>query len=158
MKKFALHCALALVIPMIIGCAGAGTRGMGLVLDSTYLYSRPDSSSGHTAKVNRGEAVILKANPEKGAVDGWVNIALSDEETTGWIKKEYLHDGPKIAITLTEKTLLHVRPDDQSQTIKTLQSGTPLFVLQQKGNWKKVSVDYSLSGWINTAMYESGIR
>ncbi len=158
MNRSIIRFAIIAVIAVSTSCISETKRGTGLILDNTYLYSRPDLGSSRRAKINRGEAIFIKDGTTAEKADEWIQISLSDEETAGWVKKEFVHQGPKIAITLTEKAFLYIRPDEQSNPIKTLQSGTSMFVLQQKGKWKKVSIDSSLSGWLNTSMYEEGIK
>lgn len=143
-----------------VGCAGAAPKetrvNSALILNNTRLYGEPGAETAEAAKVSRGEAVTVRQ--EKGSGDdAWLEIVLSDDETSGWIKKRYVHLGPKDPISLTEKTALYVRPDEQSKPLKTLQRGTAMFILKDKGEWKKVSVEYQLEGWIKTDKFERGI-
>ena len=150
---------LSLVVTFLsVTVLKAGSK-KGVVLFSSSVYSEPMSTSKKITRVNRGELIFVKKCKKNKESVHWCNVELSDNETMGWIKKKYVHQGDKKPITLTKKSSLYVRPDIQSQLIKTLQRGTKLLILKAKSNgWKKVSLDFNKNGWIKTEDFEKGFK
>ncbi|MBN1531534.1 MAG: SH3 domain-containing protein [Spirochaetes bacterium] len=160
MKYFALTSILAAVLALSCSAPQQQQQAAdtdGVILKDTYIYPSPGGGdSEKKVRVNRGEGVTIKQGSSSGR--GWARVMLSDMETEGWIADRYLHRGPKIGITLSQNTSLHVRPDVSSRVLYTLQTGTQLLVLKQLEGWRKVSVEFDKEGWIDTESFVPGFK
>lgn len=121
-----------------------------------------------------GHATLMVLHPDErvsvlAQQDGWAQIRKADG-TTGWVYGRYLGIGAPEAtepaasekpireasaetrtrndISTNAAVRLRASPSSMSQTIMTVEPGTPMQVAEQRRGWIRVILPDGLSGWI----------
>ncbi|MDN7240387.1 SH3 domain-containing protein [Planococcus sp. N028] len=132
-----------------------------IAVSALNVRQKADLSSDVIAKVHQGEVftvVSLKGN--------WVQIHLADGET-GWVYAFYGHLSDKSAKTaattatetvtvLTDGTNLRAEPSTASGVVSRANAGDHLEVIEQRGDWYKVSLPDGRNGFIATWVVTAG--
>lgn len=146
-----LFLALGLVVTACKKGGEDGEKEKEVVLEqqyarfTTWVYQDRELKK-KSALLSQAEPVdLLEVIEPEGQEKRLARVRLSDG-SVGFIQESYLADRP---IVFTTETRTHIRNNMGSRVAGTIPPGTIGFIVEEKGDWYKISISHKVDGkWI----------